>query len=133
LAGPENRDLAELEAGLGVDRFTQPRKILVVHVHDGSALLTHKMVMGDFFLDLEEAAPWAQMGLSHQAELHEQLKGAIDGGQIHMGESLLDPSADLLRAQVTFLTAKHVPYQRALRSQSVALLLKSACGVVSHS
>jgi hypothetical protein len=131
-ASSKDRYFAEEKARLALDRRSEPRDVLVVDVHDRSALLAHQMVMGYLLLHLEEATGRTEMGLSYQAETHQELQSPIDRGQIHMGERLLDPGTYLLGAQMAFLAAKHIPYQRALGSKPVALLLERAGSVVCH-
>jgi len=101
-------------------------------VDHGPTVLAHQMMMRDFFLHLEKPASGTEMSLAYQPKTDEQLQSPVHGRHIHIGEGLLHPGAYLLGAQMTVLSAKDVPHQRPLRRQSIALLLKSAGGMVSH-
>lgn len=116
----------------GAETIRHRPQVAVVDVSHAAARVAHQMMMRHLLLDLEEAPRWAEAGLPYQMQIHQELKRAVHGGDVDMGELLLDLTADLLGAHVRTFPAEDVPYQSPLRGEAVPEFLQSLCGVMRH-
>ncbi len=87
-------------------------QVFVVQVGHPAAPVADQVVVRDLLFHLEETPGGAQVGLSHQSEIDQQLEGAVDGGDVDVGKLLLHSGTDLFGAHVRAVLARRTSHTR---------------------
>jgi len=91
-------------------------------LYSGATPLADQMVVVTFFGGMIAKSPAPQVGLGYQAQILQQLKGAVDSGDINMGISGTDQGMDILSAYVVIALLKCGEDELALWGQPVPQL-----------
>jgi hypothetical protein len=133
-AEPEDGEVIEVggEAVFPQQALLQRRQQAVLQRKVGAALAAHQVVMTPALQQLVADAAASQVGFRDQAELLQEVQGAVYGGDIDEGVLLEDPLVDLLGADVSLAIVDDIQDHQTLRRKAIPFVPERFCrGTVS--